>query len=137
MKHTKLIIFSALFVLLGACNKYEEGSNFSFLSAKNRLVNNWKLTKYEVGGANQPINNNTGLEMDFYKDNTFKRTWVVGGWQVPENGDWAFVDGKRKITLKKSDGTLELYTIIQLKNKDFKAKREEDGVEYVYTFEGK
>lgn len=137
MKYTKLIVFSLLFVLLGACNKYEEGANFSFLSAKNRLVNNWKLTKYEVGGQNQPINNNTGLEMDFYKDNTFKRTWIVGGFQVPENGDWAFVDGKRKITLQKSDGTLELYTIIQLKSKDFKVKREDNGVEYVYTFEGK
>lgn len=137
MKYTKFIVFSLLFVLIGACNKYEEGSNFSLLSAKNRLVNNWKLTKYEVGGQNQPINNNTGLEMDFYKDNTFKRTWIIGGFQVPENGDWAFVDGKRKITLKKSDGTLELYTIVQLKSKDFKAKREEDGVEYVYTFEGK
>jgi hypothetical protein len=137
MKYTKFIVFSLLFVLLGACNKYEEGSNFSLLSAKNRLVNNWKLTKYEVGGVNQPINNNTGLEMDFYNDNTFKRTWVIGGWQVPENGDWAFVDGKRKITLKKSDGTLELYTIVQLKSKDFKAKRVDEGVEYVYTFEGK
>jgi hypothetical protein len=137
MKIKQIIVFSLLFVLLGACNKYEEGSNFSLLSAKNRLVNNWKLTKYEVGGVNQPINNNTGLEMDFYNDNTFKRTWVIGGWQVPENGDWAFVDGKRKITLKKSDGTLELYTIVQLKSKDFKAKRVDEGVEYVYTFEGK
>lgn len=137
MKHLKLIFFSSLIVLIGACTKYEEGSNFSFISAKNRLVNSWTLTKYEIDGAAQTINSNTGLKMDFAKDNTFTRTWIVGGFQVPESGDWALVDKKLRIVLTKEDGTMELYTIVQLKNKDLKAKRNDNGVEHVYTFEGK
>lgn len=137
MKQLKFLPILLILFVLGSCTKYEEGSNFSIIPAKARLVNHWTITKYEIDGVNQPINENTSLEMDFYKDNTFKRTWVLGGIQIPEEGSWAFADGKNMVVLTKKDGGVEAYTIIQLKTKDFKAKRTEGASTYVYTFKGK
>lgn len=136
MKYLKLIVLSSLLVLLGACNKYEEGSNFSLISAKNRLVNTWTLTKYEINGSDETASS-PGLEMVFYKDETFKRSYIVFGVAIPEEGKWSFADSKKRVILTKENGDLEIYTIVQLKNKDLKAKREENGVTHVYTFKGK
>jgi hypothetical protein len=136
MNYKKWLAFSLLLVLAGACAKYEEGSNFSLLSAKSRLVNTWILTKYEVNGQDETANN-AGLEMIFNKDNTFKRTFILN-FQISEDGDWAFAEGKESIILTKSNGDIEAYKIIQLKNKAFKAKRiDSGGSTYVYTFKEK
>ena len=135
MKRFISISLLALLFVLGSCTKYDEGSNFSVLSAKARLVNHWSLTKYEIDNVEQQLNN-ASLEMDFYKDNSFKRTWVFGI-QIPEEGKWAFADGKNKLLLTKNDQTTELYTIVQLKAKDLKVKRLDDGKMNVWTFKGK
>lgn len=137
MKQFKFLSILLILSVLGSCTKYEEGSNFSIIPAKARLVNHWTITKYEIDGVNQPINQNTSLEMDFYKDNTFKRTWVVDVFQAHEEGSWTFADGKNVVVLTKKDGGVEAYTIIQLKVKDFKAKRTDGSSTYVYTFKGK
>lgn len=124
MKHIKLVVFSAMILVLASC-------------AKNKLVNNWSLTKYEVNGVDQAINANTGLQMDFYKDNTFKRSWIIAGFQVPEQGTWVFTDAKKKIILTKNDGGIEIYNIKKLTYKELKAERIDGSDTYHYTFEGK
>ncbi len=127
-------LFAFLFVL-GSCTKYDEGSNFSVFPAKARLVNHWTLTKYEIDEVDQDLNN-ASLEMDFFKDNSFKRTWIIG-FQIPEEGKWSFVEGKNKLLLTKNNGDTELYTIVQLKAKDFKVKRLDNGKMNIWTFRGK
>ena len=136
MKNIKFLSFTALAItVLFSCAKYDEGSNFSLLSAKARMVNTWTLTKYEVNGTDE-TNDNPGLEVVFNKDNTFKRTFNFG-FLVSDKGTWNFVDGKTNITLKKDDGNIEWYRIIQLKNKDLKVERTDGSTTYKYTFRGK
>lgn len=138
MKKSKIVLFGLLFLILGACTKYEEGSNFSLLSAKARLVNHWDIISYEIDGVNQSITGNNSLQMDFYKDETFKRTWIVAGFPIAEAGHWSFGAKKSTLILTKNNGTLELYTIVKLTSKDLKAKRtDDDGKIHVYTFKGK
>lgn len=126
---------SLLLIVVSSCAKFEEGSNFSLLSAKSRLVNTWKLTKYEVNGTDQTTNN-PGLEITFNKDETFKRTFILG-LQISEDGTWSFGGSKSILVLTKANGEMETYTIVQLKNKDFKARRIDNGTTYTYTFTGK
>lgn len=138
MKKSKIVLFGLLFLILGACTKYEEGSNFSLLTAKARLVNHWDLINYQIDGVNQTIGANNGLQMDFYKDETFKRTWVVAGFQVPEEGSWTLTNKKETLILTKADGNMEAYKIIRLAIKDLKAERvDADGKTHLYTFKGK
>lgn len=137
MKIAKILsVATIVLLILSSCNRYEEGSNFSLISAKNRLVNTWTLTKYEINGSDQTANN-PGLEVVFYKDGTFKRSFIYG-FTVTDQGAWDFGAGKEYVTLTKSDGTFEAYHILQLKNKDLKVERtDNNGVVYKYTFKGK
>lgn len=138
MKGSKFMILGLLFLLVASCSKFEEGNNFSLLSAKARLVNHWDIISYEIDGVNQSITGNNSLQMDFYKDETFKRTWIVAGFPIAEAGHWSFGAKKSILILTKNDGTLELYTIVKLTSKDLKAKRtDDDGKIHVYTFKGK
>ncbi|MCO5260289.1 MAG: hypothetical protein M9916_09115 [Crocinitomicaceae bacterium] len=138
MKKVNLLLFVAFLFVLGACTKYEEGPKVSLLTAKTRLVRHWVIETYEIDGVNQAINQNTSLEMDFYKDNTFKRTWVIFGFQAPEEGTWAFMDGKKKILLTKKDGGMELYTVVMLTKNELKAKfTDENNKTHAYYFKSK
>ncbi len=135
MKNLKFLSLIILAVgVLYSCAKYDEGSNFSLLSAKARLVNTWTLTKYEVNGSDQTANS-AALEMVFNKNNTFKRTFTLFI-SISDAGTWAFTDNKSEVVLTKDDGALEKYEIIQLKNKSLKVKRMDNSGTYVYTFKG-
>lgn len=134
MKNMKLFgMFALVFIIASSCAKYDEGSNFSLLTAKQRLVNTWSITKYEVDGAEQT--DYPALEVVFYKDFTFKRTFTAF-FSIVDSGEWEFGAGKQTINLKLADGTVESYKIIQLKNKDLKVQREFEGSVYIYTFKG-
>lgn len=129
-----MVVIASSLSFLG-CAKYEEGSNFSLISAKNRLVNDWTMTKFEVNGVDQTANS-AGLSISFYKDGTFKRTFTVFV-AIQDEGTWVFADGKESVVLTKEDGSLEKYKIIQLKNKDFKAEGTDGSNINRYTFSGK
>lgn len=136
MKIIKFVSFLILATaMLLSCAKYDEGSNFSLLTAKGRMVNTWTMTKYEVDGVDQ-TNDSPGLEIEFYRDDTYKRTFNIG-FLVSDKGKWNFMDGKSKIILTKNDGVMESYQIIQLKNKDLKVQRVDNSTTYTYTFKGK
>lgn len=135
MKNMKLFgMFALSFIILSSCAKYEEGSNFSLLTAKQRLVNTWISTKYEVDGLEQT--DYPALEVVFYKDFTFKRTFTAF-FSIVDSGEWEFGAGKQTINLKLANGTVESYKILQLKNNDLKVEREFDGSTYRYTFKGR
>lgn len=135
MKNVKFLSLLILAItVLYSCAKYDEGSNFSLLSAKARMVNTWTMTKYEVNGSDE-TSNTPGLEVVFNKNNSFKRTFNFG-FLVSDNGTWGFLNSKASISLIKSDGSSEIYDIIQLKNKHLKVRRTEGLTVYDYTFIG-
>jgi len=41
----QLLLLAVLSVSITTCNKYEEGSKFTVLSKKSRMVNHWKILK--------------------------------------------------------------------------------------------
>lgn len=136
MKNLK--IFAVLFsvaLIAGSCAKYDEGSNFSLISARQRLINTWELTKYEINNVDETANN-PGLEVAFYKDDSFKRTFNFG-FQLSDKGTWNFGAGKGTVILNLENGNVEAYKIIQLKNKDLKVERVDGSTTYRYTFKGK
>ena len=136
MKNIKCLSLIVLAItVLYSCAKYDEGSNFSLLTAKGRMVNTWTMTKYEVNGVDE-TNGSPGLEVEFNRDDSFKRTFNVG-FLVSDKGTWGFLNSKASISLIKSDGSSEIYDIIQLKNKHLKVRRTEGSTTYDYTFIGK
>lgn len=136
MKNMKLFgMFALIFIIASSCAKYDEGSNFSLITARQRLINTWTLTKYEVNNSDQTADN-PGLEVVFYKDDTFKRTFSFG-FQISDKGTWNFGAGKNSVVLNLENGNVEAYKIVQLKNKDLKVERVDGSTTYRYTFKGK
>ena len=120
----KVLAFAALALVMTACNKYEEGANFSLRSAKNRLVNNWTMATYTVDGTSVLGSGNT-FTWDIKKDGSATITVANSAGSVSDDGSWAFNGDKTQLILTDlglSDGT---YDIIMLKNKDLKLRQTE------------
>ncbi len=117
-KTSALLMFALAMVAVTSCNKYEEGSNFSLLSAKARLVNDWKVQKvtYQSGGyATYAYPNMT---TSIKKDNTYLSKVYSGSGSYEVNGVWSFNSDKTQVTFVESDGDTSIYTIIKLKDKE-------------------
>jgi hypothetical protein len=92
------IALAALFIstlFLSACNKYSEGPNFSALTRKARLCNDWELTAHTIGGDNA-FDSNYTTKLSIDKDGTFSysvTTNQLGQIQGEySNGRWEFAD---------------------------------------------
>jgi hypothetical protein len=127
-----IIVLSVLTVLLSACNKYEEGSNFSLISAKKRIEGKWKLTKYTLNGNdwNQDLIDNS---YDFKKDGSFTATayYGVSLQNITLSGTWELSNDKTVISLSYGD----TYTIVKLTKKELKLQRIIGSSVYQSTFE--
>jgi hypothetical protein len=138
MKKIVHIFAISIALVVVSCTKYEEGSNFSLLSPKARLVNEWVITEHKVNDVTTPFDSNASLEMLFKRDNSFVRTWVFGPIRVTEEGTWSFVDDKHSVLLNKKDGTIEKHEIIQLKSNALKARStDSNGNVNLYVFKKK
>ncbi|XOV66047.1 MAG: lipocalin family protein [Fluviicola sp.] len=127
-------LLSLLFVF-AACSKYEEGSNFTILTKKARMVNEWTLISYTVNGNAQTLNGTT--TWDLKKDGQAVITASSGGFSFSDTGTWDFNSDKTKLVITDSNGDIEEYTIIQLKNKDLKLQQTDDNDNvYVATYTG-
>jgi hypothetical protein len=119
-------LFSLLVLstVLLACNKYEEGSNFSLYSAKARLVNTWNLVSSEVenGGFSTTNTGYSEIVVTFSKDDTYSYSGKFIGIPFSETGTWAFNSDKTAITLKDGDGNTDTWTLIKLKDKELKVE---------------
>lgn len=120
----KSIFYSAFAVLslvfvLASCNKYEEGANFSLLSAKARLVNTWHLQKTTVtsgGFSSESTSDNVTVEIK--KDGTYSSSGTYFGFTFTDNGTWEFNSDKTQVLMTNSNGDVTSSTIIKLKNKE-------------------
>lgn len=119
------IAFAALFIstlFLSACNKYSEGPNFSALTRKARICNDWELTAYSIDGDNAfDASNTTKLSID--KDGTYSISVTsneLGQIQGEySNGRWEFAD-KDEVLYFYEDSTAKPtreFSIRELRNK--------------------
>lgn len=130
-----LVAMLALTAVVSSCGKYEEGSKFTLLSAKARMVNSWDLVKYEVNNAAQDMGGST-LTWNLEKDGKATATWSSGGFSFSDIGTWELNSDKTDLILKDSNGDVETYEIVQLKNKDLKIRQVSTNYTDVWTFEG-
>jgi hypothetical protein len=117
-----LIIISASFILT-SCNKYEDGNNLSFRSAKERVINNWRLTSITINGVEK-----VGLaeyltqEQIWLPDGNYTQTFInpITGTGERIDGTWELQDDNKKVALTKFNqitGKIEsavIYNILKL-----------------------
>lgn len=127
----KLFVVASLLLVVTACNKYEEGSKFTILTAKSRMVNDWTISKisYTINSTTTETTGNGTLSIA--KDGTYKESTSV---QVPflglvtttTEGTWTFNGDKTEVTFTDSNGNSNTSTIIKLKNKELSLSSTEE-----------
>jgi hypothetical protein len=138
MKYLSLLSLAILFVL-SSCNKYSEGPNFSLLTKKARVVNDWLLDGYTKDGTelyDQGYEDNLSIE----KDGTYSRTTItptLGQLQsVSSHGTWEFDNSKTSISFLEEGSIIGVsYEIIMLKNKSLKLRQTDfNNANFDWTF---
>lgn len=119
----KLIYFSFLalgLVAFTGCNKYEEGSKFTLLTAKMRLTNNWTSTSYVISNSNSSTSGHT-MDLTITKEGSFTAVNDLTYWPAETiTGTWTFDNAKENVIFTDSDGESETWKIIKLKDKELK-----------------
>lgn len=139
------IVLAALFIstlIFSSCNKYSEGPNYSMLTRKARLCNDWELKAYSVSGNNAfDVDYTTKLSID--KDGTYSmsKTFNALGQIQGEysNGRWELVE-KDEILYFYEDTTSKPtheYSIKELRNKQLVIVEDifQTGESYRYTYQ--
>ena len=111
-----------------SCNKYDEGSNFSILSAKSRLVNTWKVDKITYTNGSSSTSTTSDEVLTINKDGSGNASGTTFGIPYSIDGKWAFNSDKTTVTLTPDNSaySTETYTIIKLK-KDELSLQQIDG----------
>jgi hypothetical protein len=114
-------------LLLSSCSKYDEGSNFTLLSKKSRMVNNWHLMSANVDGFEINLSG-ISKHLELSKDGSAKYTesyFIIG--QTLEEityGTWEFNDDKSKLVLTETGATIsDEYTILKLTKDEMKTQQ--------------
>lgn len=129
-----LVAVLALSAVLTSCNKYEEGPGFTLLTAKMRVVNDWKITKVEYNGTDVTPSSST-TSTSIKKDNTYTSTYSSGSFSITENGTWEFNSDKTQLISTDSDGDVSTMIIVMLKNKMMKLKDIDGSNVTIVTYE--
>lgn len=134
---TKIAFLFLVAVSFTACDKYEEGSNFSLLTAKMRVVNHWKLTKITGTNGNTTYDATGNFPSTILKikdDNTYEVTYTVGNFNTSDNGTWEFNSDKTSLIATDNGGDIINYTIIKLKNKELTLEYVDGSTTYVAEY---
>lgn len=92
------------------------------------------LTSYTEGSTDK-TSTYYYFEVNLEKDGDFKRTWKDDNFALTEFGNWDISKDNKIVYLKKQDGQIEAYDIIQLKNKDLKVRQNANTIyEKTWTF---
>lgn len=139
------IVLAALFIstlLFSSCNKYSEGPNYSMLTRKARLCNDWELKAYSISGNNAfDVDYTTKLSID--KDGTYSmsKTFNALGQIQGEysNGRWEFAEKDETLYFFEdttSKPTHE-YSIKELRNKELVIVEDlfQTGESHRYTYQ--
>lgn len=113
----KFLGIAILAIIAVSCDKYEEGSNFSLLSAKNRLVNSWSLAKITLTSGSVSSESTSDEQIiTFENNNTYVSQGNFSGFNVEENGVWNFNNDKTELTTNDGNGNVTTFKILKLKN---------------------
>ena len=128
----KTIFFSVLSLIvattfLSSCSKYDEGSNFTLLTKKSRMVNNWHLTSITQDGVSLNMSGIL-LDLNLMKDGSATTTlsYTVLGQTFTDvtNGTWEFNVDKSKLVLTETGATVtDEYTILKLTKDEMKTEQ--------------
>lgn len=119
-----------------SCSKYEEGSKFTLLSKKARLVNVWTLTGATSDGTDV-MSFMPAVKLDIKKDDTYALSFTISGLTTTETGTWAFSSDKANVILTAADNSVVTWKILMLKNKDLKVQDADNTTTVdIYTFKG-
>ena len=122
-----LVAMLALTAVVSSCGKYEEGSKFTLLSAKSRVINDWALTSVTYNGT-EVISLYPTVKISFKKDDTYTTSFTSGGFTTTETGTWAFNSDKTALLMTATGSTtVDTQTIIMLKSKMMKLKSVDSG----------
>ena len=135
-----LVLLSLLTTLaFTSCNKYSEGPNFSLLTRKARITNDWVLESYTKDGSDL-YDGTYEMNLSIEKDGTYSKSIIppnLGQLQsTTSRGTWEFIDSQGSISLLE-DGMLlgESYDIIMLKNKNLKLRQTDyNNSDFDWTF---
>lgn len=132
-----IVAFAIALPLVSSCDKYEEGANYSLLTAKMRMVNHWKLTKVTATNGNTTYDAtgnfpNTILKMK--KDNTYETIYTAGNFTTNETGAWEFNSDKTSVIITEDGEDSDTYTILKLKNKELKVEILDGNTTYTYEY---
>ncbi len=122
-----LVALFASTLLLSSCSKYDEGSNFTLLTKKSRMVNNWHLTSITQDGLALNMSG-ISLHMELMKDgsatNTLSYTVLGQTFEDVAIGTWEFNDDKSKLVLTETGATVsDEYTILKLTKDEMKTEQ--------------
>ena len=119
---TKLAFLLVVGVSFTACDKYEEGANYSLLTANMRITNTWVSSSYTYETVIGTSTTNTAT-LAIESDGTFTLTQTIS--PLPEStttGTWGFNSDKTQLLLTEGN-TVSTWDIIKLKNKELKLKQ--------------
>lgn len=128
-----LALITLVTVSFSSCSKYEEGSKFTILTKKQRLVNDWKTLKITADG-NDITDLNIITEVIIRDNGTYTVLGSFFGVSTSDDGKWAFNGDKSNVIFTANNGNVATYEIIKLKNKELKVKTTDNGVEYIEEF---
>jgi len=139
MKSTILLIIALAITLpmVSSCDRYEEGANYSLLTAKMRLVNHWKLDKVTITNGNSSYDATGSYPttiLKLKKDNTYETIFTAGNFTTNETGTWEFNDDKTQVIITETGENPESFTIIKLKNKELKVEYVDGNTTYTYEY---
>lgn len=118
--------------VLTSCSKYEEGSKFTLLTKKARVVGDWTIESTESNGTVTPTASGVTSKMSFEKDGTSTSTYTWGSITSTSTGKWDFNADKDYIKLTDSQGTVTSLLIVELKSKEMKLKDESSSPAVTY-----
>lgn len=114
----KLFYVSLVSVLFVACTKYESGPDYSLLSKKERLSNNWTVNEaIHISGENSSTFQSLypNYQFNIGEDENYSLYYTVDTTNsYIEKGKWKFSDDKLRFTTMCETGAEVEYQILRL-----------------------
>ena len=142
-QRSKIAVFSLAFLALAftACSKYEEGSDFTLLTKKARMVNEWTLESTQLNNVVYTESSSLVRKCTFNSDGSYMQTIssaAIGSSVLNTSGKWEFSSDKTKLLLTASGNNYSSeFIIVALKNKELKLKETQyAGAPAILKFKG-
>jgi hypothetical protein len=124
---------AAIVLMLGGCTKYENGPDFSVLSKKERLSNNWTVNEaiHLSGDGGSFQNYYEGYQFNIGQDEKYTLFFRPNGiGYYTEGGTWKLSEDKLSFTTTCSTGGGITYHILRLAHNELWVRFTDDGNEW-------